>query len=385
MRRQLPENLRIGFALVERRDGRAIEQRVGVAVGAVYIPVLKLRRRRQDVVGVIGRVGLELLQHHGEQVVAGKTPHHPGRFRRNRDRIAVVCNQRLDLRPEARRAALQQVVADRRHVDCSRSATRQQVRSLQRHLVEWKFARGAQQHAAGAMPPGADQRRQAGDGARRIAAATYPLHAVIHPDRRRLPVDQALAVVACQRTDLPGRHAAHIRRAIRSPLQRPLTQRVPAERMALDIVMVQPVVGDQLVHQRQRQRGVGSRQQRDMFVAFLGGFGPARVDADQLRAAAPGLLGIAPEMQVAADRVAAPDDDEPRLGEKLDPHADLGAQRLRHAFAAGGGANSAVQQRRAEPVEKPPGHGFALNLPHGAAIAVGNDGLRVARRNRRQA
>jgi hypothetical protein len=60
--------------------------------------------------------------------------------------------------------------------------------------------------------------------------------------------------------------------------------------VARDVVVVQPVVHDQLVHQAQRQRAVGAGQQGDVLVALVGGFGAARVDADQLGAVALGLL-----------------------------------------------------------------------------------------------
>jgi hypothetical protein len=51
----------------------------------------------------------------GEQVVAGETAHHFSRLRGDRDRIAVVHEQRLD-----RRLRVQQIVADGAHVDRSR-------------------------------------------------------------------------------------------------------------------------------------------------------------------------------------------------------------------------------------------------------------------------
>jgi hypothetical protein len=38
--------------------------------------VLQLGGGRQDEVGVVGGVGLEMLQHHGEQVLALETAHH---------------------------------------------------------------------------------------------------------------------------------------------------------------------------------------------------------------------------------------------------------------------------------------------------------------------
>ncbi|MCY1534575.1 hypothetical protein D9M68_699530 [compost metagenome] len=132
------------------------------------------------------------------------------------------------------------------------------------------------------------------------------------------------------------------------------------------------------MHQRQRQRGVGARAQGDVFVALVGGLAAARVDADQARAVAFGLLCQAPEVQVAGDRVAAPDDDELRFGEKLDLHADLGAQRGHQAFAARGRTDGALQVRGAQLVEEAGGHAFALHQAHGAGVAVGQDGLRVA-------
>ena len=149
--------------------------------------------------------------------------------------------------------------------------------------------------------------------------------------------------------------------------------------------MVQPVVHDQFVHQRQGQRGVGPRAQLQVLMAFLGRLALARVDADQAGAVALGLLRDAPEMQVAADGVAAPDQDELGLGEELHLHSHLGTQRVHQAFAAGRGADGARQQRRAQAVEEAPVHALALHQSHGARVAVRLDGLRVARGDVRQA
>ncbi len=114
-----------------------------------------------------------------------------------------------------------------------------------------------------------------------------------------------------------------------------------------------------------------------MLVAFLGRVGAARVDADQLRAGALGLLRVGPEMQVRGDRVAAPDDDQLALGVVLDVHADLGAVGRSERLAAGRGADRAVEQRRAELVEEAPGHALALHQPHRPGVAVGDDRLGV--------
>ena len=160
------------------------------------------------------------------------------------------------------------------------------------------------------MPPGADKRRQAGHSPGCVATATDPLHAVIEPYRSRLALYERAAVIVCQAFDLLDRYAADQRRAFGRPGQRPFPQARPADSVAGNVVMVQPVVGDEFMHQRQRQRGVGARQQGDMVMAFFCGLAFARIDANEFCAVTLGLLGIAPEVQVAGNRVAAPDDDE---------------------------------------------------------------------------
>ena len=97
-----------------------------MAVAAVHVPVLQLRGGGQDVVGVVGGVGLEMLQHHGEQVFAGKALHHFARIRGHGDGVAVVDHQRLD-----RCRGVQQGIADGAHVDGAGPAPGQQIGPLQ--------------------------------------------------------------------------------------------------------------------------------------------------------------------------------------------------------------------------------------------------------------
>ena len=153
----------------------------------------------------------------------------------------------------------------------------------------------------------------------------------------------------------------------------------------VDVVVVQPVVGDELVHQRQRERRVGARAQGDVLVALVGGFGAARIDAHQACAVAFRLLGQPPEMQVAGNGVAAPDQDQLAFCEMLHLHAHFGAQGGHERFSACAGTDRALKVGGAQLVEKARGHAFALDLPHGAGVAVGEDGLRVSRRNGFQA
>ncbi|MCY1164457.1 hypothetical protein D9M73_43360 [compost metagenome] len=123
-------------------------------------------------------------------------------------------------------------------------------------------------------------------------------------------IDQALAVVTCQVFDLLHRHAANGGCTFRAPLQGTFTQGLPAHRVLRYVIVVQPVMGNQFMHQCQRKGSIGAWQQGNVLMAFFGGFAFARVYAHQPGTAAFGLASVAPEVQVAAYRVAAPDDDE---------------------------------------------------------------------------
>ena len=113
-------------------------------------------------------------------------------------------------------------------------------------------------------------------------------------------------------------------------------------------------------------------------MALFSGFAFAWVNANQLGTVAFGLLGIAPKVQIAANRVAAPNDDEFGFCKKLDPHADLSAQRLRQALTACRRADGTVQQGRTEAVKKSACHRFALHQAHGSRVAVWRNRFRVA-------
>ena len=120
-------------------NGGAVQQHIGVAIAGVDVPVLQLGGGRQDEVGVVGGVGLEMLQHHGEQVFAGKTLHHLARLGRNRHRVAVVNDQGFDLGAEFGRCRAQQIVTDRGHVDGARAPLAQQIGPLQSRTPDRKM------------------------------------------------------------------------------------------------------------------------------------------------------------------------------------------------------------------------------------------------------
>ena len=147
------------------------------------------------------------------------------------------------------------------------------------------------------MAPGAHQRGQAGHGPRGVAAPVHTLHAVVQADGGGL----GAAVVPGKLADLLDGQAAHLCGPLGRPLQGALPELRPAQGVAFDVVVVQPVVRDELVHQRQSQGRVGARQQLQVFMAFVGRLAAPRIDAHELGALPLGLLRVAPEVQIAAN------------------------------------------------------------------------------------
>ena len=64
--------------------------------------MLELRCGGQDVVGVIGGIGLKMLKHHGKQIFTRKTLDDLPRLRRYRHWVAVVDHQGLNVWSECR-------------------------------------------------------------------------------------------------------------------------------------------------------------------------------------------------------------------------------------------------------------------------------------------
>jgi hypothetical protein len=138
------------------------------------------------------------------------------------------------------------------------------------------------------------------------------------------------------------------------------------------------------MHHAQGQRGVGARQQGNVLVALVGGLGAPRVDADQLGAVALGLLRMRQKCRLLAIELLPQIRISFDSAKELHLHADLAAERLRQPSAAGAGADGAVQQRRAQPVEEARGrcfrpapapwcrHSCRAGWPGGAGAAPGD-------------
>ncbi|MPM26103.1 hypothetical protein SDC9_72604 [bioreactor metagenome] len=224
VRRQVAEDLCVAARLAFGGDGGAVEQHVGMAVGAVDVPVLQLRGGGQYVVGVVGGVGQEVFKHHGEQVFARKALGDLLRLGGHGHGVAVVDDDGFHLGAEGGVAFMQQGVANRAHVDGARAAVAKQIRALQGRALEGIDTGRRQQQTACAVLPCPHQRGQAGNGADGIAAAACALHAVVHADgglRRG-------AVVARKLADLLNGQAADFRGALGRPLQGAFLQRLPA-------------------------------------------------------------------------------------------------------------------------------------------------------------
>ncbi len=104
------------------------------------------------------------------------------------------------------------------------------------------------------------------------------------------------------------------------------------------------------------------------------------IDRDEPGTAAARFLRPRPEVQVGHDRVAAPDQDQPRGIELLDIHPDGRADRRAPSRLAGGRADRAVEQRRAQPMEEAAIHRASLQQAHRPRVGVGEDRLRAVRR-----
>jgi hypothetical protein len=181
---------------------------------------------------------------------------------------------------------------------------------------------------------------------------------------------------------LRNRDAACARRALGRPLGGPRRERVVSDRVAVDVVAVDQIFGNQHVHHRKRERTVGARHERDVLVALLCGGAAIRIDRDQPRAAALGFLRTRPEVKIGRDRVAAPDQDELAVLVSLEVHADGRADDRRPPRLAGRCAYRAVEQGGAQAVKEAPVHRRILQESHRACVAVGHDCLRSIRRGR---
>jgi hypothetical protein len=337
--------------------------------------VLELRGGGQQDVGVVRGVGLEVIHHHREEILARKPGDHLVGVRAHRHRVVVVDDDGAH-----RRLGARQRIAEPGLIDDAWTPPAEQIGALERGVVEIVEVGGREDDAASRVAPGADERRQAGDGARGDAAAGVALHAVVEADGRR----PHAAVVAGQLHDLVGADAAGARRPFRGVLPHALGELAEAERVPGDVIAIDQLFSDEDMHHAERERSVGARLQRHVLGALLGREAAIGIDGHDFGAAPLRFLHPRPQMQVRHDRVRAPEDDELRLVEALRVHANRAAKGRPQAELARGRAQRALEQRRAQAVEEAPVHRAVLHHAHRPGVAAGKDRLRVLRRQRFQ-
>ncbi len=388
---QAPEDLAVGQALAHGWDRGSVEAHVEVSVGLDDVPVFELGGRREQDIGVVRRVGGEVLEDHGEQVLAAQTLEHCALVWSDRGRVAVVDEEGVDRRPGLGRigapidGSLAQVglgedpwvhaqgLAEPVHVEGPGLSLAEQVGAMDGVRVEVKAARVAQHDAAAALPPRAGQGRETGDGPRSHAPAAVALQAVVDADRRGC----LLGVAAGEGADPGRRDTGDLGGPTRGPLGDPLAQALETQGPGFDVGVVEPIFGHQDVHEPQGQGCVGARTDRDPLVGGPGRAGTQGVDDDHLGGL--GTLARAldqgPKVHVAGQGVGAPQQDQLGVGEVLRVHAHVSTEGVGDPLAARCGADGPAQAAGPEAMKEALGHGLALDQTHGPAVAVLEHGL----------
>ena len=341
-----------------------------VAVGPVDIEVFKLRGRGQDDIGVVHGIGGELLVDDGEQVVAHQAGDHLALVGADGGGVAIVDVQGANGRAgQLAGQGFGQLV----HVDRPGAGWRQ-VEAGQSITGEVERAAGREQGPSAVVPPGADDRGQAGDRPDRHPPSEVALEAVVDPDQARgfgcIAPGQFLDRLGVN----PGDRRDPVDRIF---FQGSAPESIRPDGRSVEIILIDQAVAPEDVHQAQGERRVGPGAGLDVPVGPSGGRASERVDRHQRRARFPGLNHPAPEVAVGVRGVGTPVDDQlatahrHRVGPQPPPaHRVFVAQRPRR------GADGPVELRSSEPMEESSVEAARLKLPHRPVIAIRQNRLR---------
>ena len=246
---QAAEQLGIGHRFAERRDGRLVEREIEVPPREHDVELFELRGGRQHDVGITRGIGDEVLAHHGEQVLARKPLQHLVLLRHHDHGVRVVNEEGVDLLIElARECRAEPPLVDHRRAFVDPVGPAEAVpvhgESPDRHV----------QDAAAAMPPRADKSRDAGHRAHRIAAGGIALDGDTHADDGRLRGGE----FARERADVIGRDPGDLGHLVRREIRGALRQLLVADRVVLDVVAIDQILGDDHVDHAKRQRRIGT-------------------------------------------------------------------------------------------------------------------------------
>ena len=312
-----------------------------MAVREVHVPVFELRGGGQQIVGPVGRIGLEVLQHDGEQVLARQAAEHGIPVGRHVGGVGVVDHQRAHRRSADAGVARVQRLAQANHVDGAHG--RRHVGTFERPAIEAEISTGRELDPASRTTPVSGHRRKAGDGSHRHATPGVSLQSVVYANERRLCAPELAAELA----DSIGAYSRDGSRPLRRPLAHALLELVSAQRKTGQIVLVLHRLVEEHVHDGQRQGGVGARANAQPLVALLGGARAHRIDGDHLRAILARLEDKGPEVRIGRERVRSPQQDQVAVRQCLTVGAHRGAHRHHHAYLARRGTDGPVQLGRA--------------------------------------
>ena len=237
---------------------------------------------------------------HHEQVFAFKAFDNLVGFRCLCDRVGVPAHHGFDghiqLDFTGEHAAKLQIVDDWR-------TFRDQVRAADDVEFVRVLPNRELQCAAAYMAPCAYQRRQAGHGAYRLAAAIAAFQCNAQADGCRWRG----SVLSSKLADICCRDASDFFRPFRCSVFGACSELCIADGMVIYIILIYQAFFNDGVHHGHRQCAVGAGFGGDMPVCFLGGFGCVGIDDDHFTAFFLGFLDDVPMVQVGADRVAGPD------------------------------------------------------------------------------
>ena len=167
-------------------------------------------------------------------------------------------------------------------------------------------------------------------------------------------------VGARQRFDARRIDTGDLCRPRRRPSRHPSLEGAKSQRVACDVVGIMQLFAHDHMHHRQRQRGIASRPDRNPIIGRLRCARTDRVDHDQARTRLARLLNKGPEMQIAGQRIAAPDQDQLCMGKTLHLHGNGRPHSVAVALKAGLRTDGARKTAHPEASPQLGGHSLLL-------------------------
>ena len=157
---------------------------------------------------------------------------------------------------------------------------------------------------------GRARRRRAPAGRRSRGPSARPRDGAPMPTSRRIAAGRVVAYARASRPLVGGEAGDLLATRSGGVLRRARPRGARSPRVRRDVLGVVQALGDDHVHEPERQRRVGARQRAHVPVGRRGRARPQRVDHDDPRARLARLLDDRPQVQVGDDRVRPPQHDE---------------------------------------------------------------------------